>query len=41
MCGLVWALGSGEADRNASLKQAGEKLKDTGNEVTEGVRQWT
>jgi hypothetical protein len=31
----------GRGKNKANLKQAGEKLKDTGKEVTVGVRRWT
>jgi hypothetical protein len=27
--------------KKASLAQAGEKLKDTGKEVTDGLKRWT
>jgi hypothetical protein len=31
----------GRGKKKADLKQAGEKLKDTGKEVTDGLRRWT
>ena len=39
--GNPYAQAEGAGKKKANLKQAGEKLKDTGQEVTDGLRRWT